>query len=476
MWPELPSKIVFDTQSLLQLRLTMILMRHIFTSANEIGWSPSTLKVSNHHQFSHRFALSPSLPFIWSQYQARLIARDIVECYLFICQDSHMIDASFEGSKIAKWYGPCSFRAHLTIRIDACKTRRKNTNSVAVVRGRVRPRCRSVTRDNKQETLFFLFDRFLFVCTSSRRIFFSCEPLPKSMMQTQLCFAFFLVLPFLSADLHPSTLRSHTSNSIPLHFWSCSLSFSFLFFFFYPFTFLIPLFSFITCFVSRQNDTSFLLPLLLTLIKINKHNMGIIDFDCMTTDPGSSTFYGLTNTKGYGETDYNYNIVLAKSNTNPTSLHTTSWSFASSYSSKNLSIKDGIPTTAGCAVDSKGIVTFIAVHYIFAKTDPYSKYITAVRYDPAGVANPNLSQGTGSWSIMSLNPLFGQSTFEKIWLFNSVVGGIETLQLAYLTRLETGFQPAIVFGAYDVATATFNPTGRWDMVGGREREHIVSTN
>ncbi|KAK3834770.1 MAG: hypothetical protein JOS17DRAFT_737710 [Linnemannia elongata] len=191
--------------------------------------------------------------------------------------------------------------------------------------------------------------------------------------------------------------------------------------------------------------------------------MGILDFDCMTTDPSSSTFYGLTNTKSYDKTDYNYNIVLAKSNSNPTSLRTTSWSFASSYSSKNLSIKDGIPTTAGCAVDSKGIVTFIAVHYIFPKTDPYSKYISAVRYDPAGVADPSLSQGTGSWSVMTLNPLFGQSTFEKIWLFNSVVGGVETLQLAYLTRLDVGFQPAIVFGAYDVATATFNPTGRWDM-------------
>ncbi|KAG0044258.1 hypothetical protein BGZ89_006127 [Linnemannia elongata] len=191
--------------------------------------------------------------------------------------------------------------------------------------------------------------------------------------------------------------------------------------------------------------------------------MGILDFDCMTTDPGSSTFYGFSNTKGYNKTDYNYNIVLAKSNTNPTSLRTTAWSFSSSYSSKNLSIKDGIPITAGCAVNSKGIVTFIAVHYIFAKTDPYSKYITAVRYDPAGVADPSLSQGTGSWSVMSLNPLFGQSTFEKIWLFNTVMGGVETLHLAYLTRLDAGFQPAVVFGTYDVATATFNPTGRWDM-------------
>ncbi|KAF9148832.1 hypothetical protein BG015_009409 [Linnemannia schmuckeri] len=193
--------------------------------------------------------------------------------------------------------------------------------------------------------------------------------------------------------------------------------------------------------------------------------MGILDFDCMTTDPASTAFYGLTNAKGYGASkpDYSYNIVLAKSNTNPISLRTTTWSFASSYSSKSLSIRDGIPTTAGCAVDSRGIVTFIAVHYVFSKTDPYSKYISAVRYDPAGVADPTLSQGTGSWSVMSLNPLFGQSTFEKIWLFNSVVGGVETLNLAYLTRLEAGFQPAIVFGAYDVATATFNPTGRWDM-------------
>ncbi|KAK5814349.1 hypothetical protein F5H01DRAFT_346461 [Linnemannia elongata] len=194
--------------------------------------------------------------------------------------------------------------------------------------------------------------------------------------------------------------------------------------------------------------------------------MGILDFDCMTTDPARQPST-VSQTQRLQQTDYNYNIVLAKSNTNPTSLRTTSWSFPSSYSSKNLSIKDGIPITAGCAVNSKGIVTFIAVHYIFAKTDPYSKYITAVRYDPAGVTDPSLSQGTGSWSVMSLNPLFGQSTFEKIWLFNTVMGGVETLHLAYLTRLDAGFQPAVVVGTYDVAKATFNRTGRWDMVGGK---------
>jgi hypothetical protein len=198
--------------------------------------------------------------------------------------------------------------------------------------------------------------------------------------------------------------------------------------------------------------------------------MGILDFDCMTTDPTSSTFYGLTNTQSYSTdkpttySSYGYNIVLTKSNTSPATLSTTSWSFLSSYSSKILSIKDGIPTTAGCAVDSRGIVTFIAVHYIFGKADPYSKYISAVRYDPAGVTDPALSQGTGSWSVMSLNPLFGQSTFEKVWLHNSMVGEVETLNLAYLTRSDVGFQPTIVFGVYDVATATFNPTGRWDMV------------
>ncbi|KAG9066659.1 hypothetical protein KI688_012567 [Linnemannia hyalina] len=55
----------------------------------------------------------------------------------------------------------------------------------------------------------------------------------------------------------------------------------------------------------------------------------------------------------------------------------------------------GIPTVAGCAVDSRGVVTFVAVHYVYDTTKPYSAYITALRYDPAEVADPALSQGTG---------------------------------------------------------------------------------
>ncbi|KAF9132456.1 hypothetical protein BGW39_000093 [Mortierella sp. 14UC] len=195
--------------------------------------------------------------------------------------------------------------------------------------------------------------------------------------------------------------------------------------------------------------------------------MGILRFNCMTTDVAGTTAYALTNTDSYQTPSdaWGKNMVLVKSNANPTSVRATTWSFLSSYSSKDLSIKDGIPTTAGCAVDSRGVVTFVAAHYIFARTDPFTKYITALRYDPAGATNPSMSQGTGSWSTLSLNPTFGPSTFEKIWLFHSAAaaGGAETLNLAYLSRLDAGFQPTIFFGAFDPASATFNPTGRWDM-------------
>ncbi|KAG0378141.1 hypothetical protein BGX24_004641 [Mortierella sp. AD032] len=193
--------------------------------------------------------------------------------------------------------------------------------------------------------------------------------------------------------------------------------------------------------------------------------MGILRFNCMTTDVAGTKAYALTNTDSYQLTAsaWKKNMVLVKSNTNPSSIRTTNWSFVSSYSSKDLSIKDGIPVTAGCTVDSQGVFTFVAAHYIFAKTDPFTKYITAIRYDPAGAVDPVMSLGAGSWSVISLNPTFGPSTFEKIWLFYGTSGGSETLNLAYLTRSDVGFQPTIVFGALDPATATFRPTGRWDM-------------
>ena len=197
--------------------------------------------------------------------------------------------------------------------------------------------------------------------------------------------------------------------------------------------------------------------------------MGILGFDWMTTDMASTTFYGLSNTESYSSVyseTYYHHIVLAKSNTNPTSVWTTSWSFLSSYSSKSLSIKNGIPITAGCAVDSRGVVTFVVAHYIFTRTDQYTKYITAVQYNPVGATDPTMSQGVGSWSVLSLNPTSGESTFEKIWLYYSTtVTGAETLNLAYLTRFTVGSEPSIVIGTFEGATSTFNPTGRWDMAG-----------
>ncbi|KAG0215147.1 hypothetical protein BGX33_001476 [Mortierella sp. NVP41] len=182
--------------------------------------------------------------------------------------------------------------------------------------------------------------------------------------------------------------------------------------------------------------------------------MGILIFDCVTTDATATTFYEA----------WHRNVVLVKSNTNPSTLRDVNWLFVSSYTSKNLPINDGIPITAGCAVDSRGVVTFVAANYIFTQTDPYSKYISALRYDPAGVSTePSFNQqGPGVWSNVTLDPAFGASSVERIWLYYSTVAGVETLNLAYLTRMAS-FEAAVVFGTFNTATATFSPTGRWSM-------------
>ncbi|KAG0283097.1 hypothetical protein BGZ96_012531 [Linnemannia gamsii] len=164
--------------------------------------------------------------------------------------------------------------------------------------------------------------------------------------------------------------------------------------------------------------------------------MGILEFSCMTTDPAATTFYGLTNADHYqltGTGGWPKNVVLVKSNTNPSSVKTTNWSFLSSYSSENLSLKNGFFSTAGCAVDSRGVVTFIAADLVFNTTKPYSEFITALRYDPTGVSDPAMSQGTGSWSTLTLNPAFGQVSIEKLSLWYSTVAGVETLNLAQPT-------------------------------------------
>ncbi|KAF9930587.1 hypothetical protein FBU30_000290 [Linnemannia zychae] len=195
--------------------------------------------------------------------------------------------------------------------------------------------------------------------------------------------------------------------------------------------------------------------------------MGILKFNCMTTDPSGTTLYGLSNADRYQaprlSQGWYKNMVLVKSNTNPSSVKSINWSFVSSYSSEKLSISNGALTVAGCAVSSQGIVTFVAAHVSFNQADPYSKYITALRYDPTGATDPVLSQGTGSWTPLTLNPSFGQASFSQIWLYYTTVGGTETLNLAFTTR-DSGLSGlSVVFGVYDGTSGMFNPTGRWPM-------------
>ncbi|KAF8943880.1 hypothetical protein BGZ47_004925 [Haplosporangium gracile] len=194
--------------------------------------------------------------------------------------------------------------------------------------------------------------------------------------------------------------------------------------------------------------------------------MGILKFDCMATDPAATTFYGLVNADRYqftGTGGWDKNMVLVKSNTNPSSVKTVNWSFLSSYSSQNLSIKYGVPTYAGCAVNSRGVVTFVAVHYVYNETKPYSDYITALRYDPAGVSDPPMSQGAGSWSTLSLNPAFGQVLIEKLSLWYTAVAGVETLNIAFVDNPFSAVDDTVHFGTFDEVTMTFNPAGKWAM-------------
>lgn len=202
--------------------------------------------------------------------------------------------------------------------------------------------------------------------------------------------------------------------------------------------------------------------------QIRKNDMGVLEFDCVTTNAEATTFYGLTNAainrNAYGAAANNMNIVLVKSNISPTSLATTNWSFLSSYSSLNLATKDNIPLTAGCAVSSKGVVTFVAAHYMFLSSRPYSEHAVALRWDPLGSLDPARSQGSGGWSLLTLSPAFGPVTLEKISLYYTTVAGVETLNIAFVDDPTTAKDPSMVFGTYNEATKTFNPTGRWALV------------
>jgi hypothetical protein len=130
--------------------------------------------------------------------------------------------------------------------------------------------------------------------------------------------------------------------------------------------------------------------------------MGQLTFSCLTSTPDASTFYGFSFTGAIDDTLSGYksasSFVIVKSNANPTSPNSLSWTVWSRVYIEDLPPMD-IGGDYSCAVSNEGVFTvFIrrSSPSYFVLSKPYG-----FRYDPNGDSGSGSvagSNGLGSWT------------------------------------------------------------------------------
>lgn len=133
--------------------------------------------------------------------------------------------------------------------------------------------------------------------------------------------------------------------------------------------------------------------------------MGVLDIICLTTDPDSTTFYGFAYAYGYvcnDPYDCTYN-VLVKSNANPTSGSTITWSLVSKIIDTNM---PGNPyfyydSKFSCAINAQGVFTMLGWTH---DRQAYIDKTFGIRYDPTGTMDAKYNfQGPGAWMNITID-------------------------------------------------------------------------
>ncbi|KAG0271500.1 hypothetical protein BGZ95_000680 [Linnemannia exigua] len=134
--------------------------------------------------------------------------------------------------------------------------------------------------------------------------------------------------------------------------------------------------------------------------------MGKLAPDCLTSTPDGSTFYGLDITSSYDETVSDYkegtSFVIVKSNANPTSPESLTWSVWSRIYLSDLPPMS-LSGTTKCAVNNEGVFTFfnrLSSPSYFYPSEPYG-----YRYDPNGKSDSKSItsyNGRGTWTVVNI--------------------------------------------------------------------------
>ncbi|KAF9949712.1 hypothetical protein BGZ72_008561 [Mortierella alpina] len=194
--------------------------------------------------------------------------------------------------------------------------------------------------------------------------------------------------------------------------------------------------------------------------------MSGLTFNCLTTDPGATTFYGVIvaddHATGTVESGFSEAVVVVKSNTNPASPLSVTWTVISKIAYRSLTDLSALPNpVALCAINSKGVLSLLLqfdAHTSKPFIGPAGPRV--YQYDPNGKTDGSFGYtGAGSWSNVTVdetNLIITERwiTPQLQYLYN---GQVETLILSFVSNSNVNFV------ALNEATNTFAHAATWRM-------------
>ncbi|KAF9344920.1 hypothetical protein BGX26_003744 [Mortierella sp. AD094] len=180
-------------------------------------------------------------------------------------------------------------------------------------------------------------------------------------------------------------------------------------------------------------------------------------FHCVVTDTTNSVIYALSSF-AFSNDKLN-RIVVLRSNPNPKSVDTITWTVVSSIDAN--AFYDLKQYTPDCVVSDSGIFTAISSGF---SNSNYEKVSRGFQYDPEGKSTPGFQQtGSGGWSNITFNGFVwpGDELYRGS-LFTYLSSGEKTSGTSTLALL-TYNQSTIRLGTFDSATKTVIPASTWNL-------------
>ncbi|KAF9931743.1 hypothetical protein FBU30_009667 [Linnemannia zychae] len=191
--------------------------------------------------------------------------------------------------------------------------------------------------------------------------------------------------------------------------------------------------------------------------------MGIIDtIACLTTDPAATTYYALSRDVTYNNTAP-IQIILLKSNSNPTSPSSLTWSVVSRIDQSPLvdSSADVFTTySCTCAVDAQGVFTLFGSPKGASNSLPPNIPV-GIRYDPASTTDPKYNyKGPGGWMNIIIDPKYNWGYKYDLQALGYVNSGGSKLLVHCVMNSGSG---AVTIATMNESTKTLTAAAVWNL-------------